>query len=100
MLLASFLEAIEHCDRAEQLDPGNWRIYNNRASALLGRGLVDQAIAEFQRGLAIQPQADLLVKSLGVALERKRQGSSLPIWRELDRREKDWREQDGRERDI
>ena len=45
------------CDRAEQIDPSNWRIYNNRASALMGRGLVNQAISEFRRGLSVRPTA-------------------------------------------
>ncbi len=78
VLLEQFDEALAHCDRAEGLDPSNWRIYNNRAAALLGKGLVEDAIIEIRRGLAIRPEASKLIRSLEIAREHKHRATSDP----------------------
>lgn len=75
VLLERFVTATAHCDRAEALDPTNWRIYNNRAVAYLGRDLLDEAIRDFRRALSLRPGADMLQRSLAVA-EARRQSRS------------------------
>ncbi len=83
VMLGYLAAAIELCNRAQELDPSNWRIYNNRAAALLGRGRIDDAISDLRRALMIRPQAAIASQGLASALDQKRRGA-VPEWLEVD----------------
>jgi tetratricopeptide (TPR) repeat protein len=65
-------EALAHCEQALQLDPDNWRTYNNRAAVFVAKGLYDRALEDLRRGLDLAPQSDTLQKSLQIVLEHKK----------------------------
>jgi tetratricopeptide (TPR) repeat protein len=65
-------EALPHCNRALELDPTNWRTYNNRAAVYTGKGLYDLALADLESGFAIAPESRTLRKSLRIVEEHKR----------------------------
>jgi tetratricopeptide (TPR) repeat protein len=52
-----YQKAVEACDSALALNKHNWRIYNNRALAMLGLGRVDQARRNHADGLALKPDS-------------------------------------------
>jgi len=58
--LRDFDRALEECDQALKLDTGNWRTYNNRAGALIGKGRLDEALHDVEAGLALDPAAGTL----------------------------------------
>jgi tetratricopeptide (TPR) repeat protein len=55
-------EAIEHCDRALEINDRNWRTYNNRALALLGMGRIAAARRDLEKGLSLNPGSPSLTK--------------------------------------
>ena len=57
-----FDEAITQCSAAIQIDGRNWRMYNNRALAYLGKGQIGAATRDAQKGLALNPQGRTLIK--------------------------------------
>jgi tetratricopeptide (TPR) repeat protein len=61
--LRDFDRALTYCDEALQLDNGNWRTYNNRAGALIGKGRLDEALHDVESGLALDPVAPTLRKT-------------------------------------
>jgi tetratricopeptide (TPR) repeat protein len=58
--LRDFDRALEECNAALKLDSGNWRTYNNRAGALVGKGRLDEALHDVEAGLALAPAAGTL----------------------------------------
>jgi tetratricopeptide (TPR) repeat protein len=58
--IRDFDRALLDCDAALELDAGNWRTYNNRAAALVGKGRLDEALHAVETGLALDPQAATL----------------------------------------
>jgi tetratricopeptide (TPR) repeat protein len=60
--LGDYDRALESCDEALKLDAGNWRTYNNRAGALMGKGRLDEALHDVEAGLALNP--------IGVTLQK------------------------------
>lgn len=70
VLLGLHLEAIDHCNEAERLSPGNWRIYNNRSLAHQGVGRHDDAIEDLRRAVALRPGSERLMERLREALAR------------------------------
>ncbi len=54
--------ALEACDKALEFNARNWRIYNNRALALLGVGRIAAALGEVEKGLALNPDSQTLAK--------------------------------------
>jgi len=60
--LEQFTEALEYCDQALELNNQNWRIFNNRALALLGTGRVAAARDDVIKGLALNPDSTTLAK--------------------------------------
>ena len=60
--LGDYDRALESCDEALKLDSGNWRTYNNRAGALMGKGRLDEALHDVEAGLALNP--------IGVTLQK------------------------------
>lgn len=73
-------EALEHCNRALELDQGNWRTYNNRAAVFTGLKQFELAIADVHRGLALAPYSDTLHKSLEV-VNQHREAATRERWR-------------------
>ena len=55
-------EALEHCNRALELDRGNWRTYNNRAAVFVGLKQYDLAMTDVNAGLSIAPNSTTLLK--------------------------------------
>jgi len=64
--LKRYAEALEHCNRALELDPGNWRTYNNRAAVFVGLKQFDLAMTDVNAGLEIAPESATLRKSRDV----------------------------------
>ena len=55
-------EALEHCNRALELDHGNWRTYNNRAAVFVGLKQYGLAMTDVNAGLEIAPNSPTLLK--------------------------------------
>jgi len=60
--LHDYDRALANCDEALKLDTGNWRTYNNRAGALMGKGRLDEALHDVAYGLALNPEGQTLLK--------------------------------------
>jgi tetratricopeptide (TPR) repeat protein len=58
--LRDYDRALMDCDAALKLDAANWRTYNNRAAALLGKDRLDEALHDVETGLALDPEAATL----------------------------------------
>ncbi len=68
--IGDFDHALASCDASLQLDATNWRTYNNRAGALLGKGRIDEALHAVETGIAIAPLADTLRKTESIVRNR------------------------------
>ena len=64
--------ALAHCVASIELNPDNWRTYNNRAAAYVGRGELDKALADVETGLGLAPHSDTLKRSLQIVLDHRR----------------------------
>lgn len=51
----NFTAAIEHCDRAIELNPHDGAAFNDRALCMIELGIIDDAIPFFDRGIAVEP---------------------------------------------
>jgi tetratricopeptide (TPR) repeat protein len=60
--IADNANALEACDKALEFNDRNWRIYNNRALALLGAGRLAAALGDVEKGLALNPDSRTLAK--------------------------------------
>ena len=60
--LHDYDRALANCDEALKLDTNNWRTYNNRAGALMGKGRLDEALHDVEYGLALNPEGQTLLK--------------------------------------
>ena len=74
ILIGDYDSALGYCDRSLEIDQTNWRAFNNRASALLGQGRLDEAITDLGRGLELRSDSAMMRRSLENAYERKRLG--------------------------
>jgi len=63
--------ALEHFQRAVQLQPDDEAAHKNLGSALLQKGQVDEAMVHFQKALEMQPKDSGAENNLGFALFRK-----------------------------
>jgi len=82
--LREYAEALRRCDESLAINDSNWRTWNNRAAALLGLGLVSRAIADVERGLAINPDSQTLQLTLQIArsrLEDRQRQRRVPVER-------------------
>jgi tetratricopeptide (TPR) repeat protein len=64
-------EALEHCNRALEIDRDNWRTYNNRAAVFVGLKQFDLAVTDVNAGLEIAPESRTLKKSREVVEEHR-----------------------------
>jgi len=78
--LKRWQEALEHCNRALELDRNNWRTYNNRAAVFTGLKQFELAIADVNKGLALAPDSGTLHKSLEV-VNQHRDAAARERWR-------------------
>lgn len=60
--IGQYVKALESCDQALELNDRNWRIYNNRALALLGAGRIVAARDDLEKGLALNPDSSTLAR--------------------------------------
>ncbi|MEO8062965.1 MAG: tetratricopeptide repeat protein [Pseudomonadota bacterium] len=77
-------KALDHCNRALELDRNNWRTYNNRAAVFTGLKRFELAIADVNKGLALAPDSGTLQKSLEV-VNQHREAASRERWRRPDK---------------
>lgn len=66
VLLGRYDDALPECSLSLQLDPNNWRAYNNRAAAFSAKGLYELAAQDVEAGLKIAPNSAILLKSLAI----------------------------------
>jgi len=78
--LKRWVEALEHCNKALELDRSNWRTFNNRAAVFVGLKQFDLAMTDVNAGLEIAPQSGTLQKSREVVIEH-RNAASRERWR-------------------
>lgn len=71
-MLKQWEEALQHCNTSLQLDPYNWRSFNNRAAVFVGKGQYDHAMADLRAGLEIAPTSRTLLESLRIVQENRR----------------------------
>lgn len=77
-------QALEHCNKALELDRTNWRAFNNRAAVFVGLKQFDLAMTDVNAGLALAPQSGTLQKSREVVIQH-RNAASRERWRKPDR---------------
>jgi len=64
-------EALDHCNRALELDRGNWRTFNNRAAVFVGMKKFDLAMTDVNAGLEIAPNSATLLKSKEIVIQHR-----------------------------
>jgi tetratricopeptide (TPR) repeat protein len=64
-------EALEHCNRALELDRNNWRTFNNRAAVFVGMKQFDLAMTDVNAGLELAPNSATLLKSKEVVIQHR-----------------------------
>jgi tetratricopeptide (TPR) repeat protein len=69
--------ALEKCNEALKIESHNWRTWNNRAAAHLGKGMYDAALRDVESGLEQAPDSATLKKTRQLVLERQRQREEL-----------------------
>jgi tetratricopeptide (TPR) repeat protein len=72
VLLKHWEEALAQCNAALDLDTSNWRIYNNRASIYVEKGLYELAMRDLEAGLALAPGSATLHESVRILERNKR----------------------------
>jgi tetratricopeptide (TPR) repeat protein len=82
--LKRWQDALEHCNRALELDRSNWRTYNNRAAVFAGLKQFELALADVNKGLALAPESGTLHKSLEV-VNQHRDAAARERWRRPDK---------------
>jgi len=77
-------EALQHCNRALELDRTNWRTFNNRAAVFVGMKQFDLAMTDVNAGLELAPNSATLLKSKEVVIQH-RNAASRERWRKPNR---------------
>jgi tetratricopeptide (TPR) repeat protein len=70
--LRQFELALKSCDDSLAINDSNWRTWNNRAAAHLGKGMYDAALQDVETGLERAPASNTLKKTRAIVLERQR----------------------------
>ncbi len=65
-------QALAHCLASIELNPDNWRTYNNRAATYVGRGEFDKALADVETALSLAPGSETLKLTLQIVLDHRR----------------------------
>ena len=74
ILERAFDDALEHCNMAIRIRPNDWRFYNNRGNIYLETGALEAAIGEYERGLKLSPQSEVIRRNLALANNRVQPG--------------------------
>jgi len=82
--LKRWSEALEHCNRALELNRNNWRTFNNRAAVFVGLKQFDLAMADVNAGLELAPRSRTLQLSRDV-VKQHRQAALRDRWRKPKR---------------
>jgi len=64
-------EAIEHYERALQIEPKHYTAHNNLGNALVRQGRIDEGIPHFHEAIRLRPRDGMYHNSLGVARLQK-----------------------------
>jgi tetratricopeptide (TPR) repeat protein len=72
LMLKRWDDALVHCNQSIQMDPTNWRAFNNRAAIYAAKGLYDLALRDIDTGLGLAPKSRTLLESLRVVKRNKR----------------------------
>lgn len=72
LMLRQWDEALGHCNQSIQMDPTNWRAFNNRAAIYAAKGLYDLALQDIETGLVLAPRSRTLLESMRVVKRNKR----------------------------
>jgi tetratricopeptide (TPR) repeat protein len=65
-------DALTHCNRALEIDRGNWRTFANRAAVFVGLKMYDLAVTDVNAGLELEPASRTLHKSMEVVNQHRR----------------------------
>jgi tetratricopeptide (TPR) repeat protein len=82
--LKRWAEALEHCNKALELDRSNWRTYNNRAAVFVGLQQYDLAMTDVNAGLELAPGSATLLKSREVVIQHH-DAATRARWRKPDK---------------
>ncbi len=72
LMLKQWDDALAHCNQSIQMDPTNWRAFNNRAALYCAKGLYDLAVHDIESGLELAPRSRTLLESMRVVKRNKR----------------------------
>ena len=64
--LRQFELAIKNCSDSLAINDSNWRTWNNRAAAHLGKGMYDAALQDVESGLERAPESFTLKKTRAI----------------------------------
>ncbi len=73
-----FAVAMDHCNTAIELSPNEWVAYNNRANIYLETDRFELALNDYQKGLALSPQSEVLRTNINIAY-RRMEGTPIAI---------------------
>lgn len=66
--LKLYEEALKHCDTAISISENNWIYFNNRAGVYLGLGRLDDAVADYQVAVELNPYSERLKENVRMAV--------------------------------
>jgi tetratricopeptide (TPR) repeat protein len=69
LMLGQAETALEHCNWVLEIDPYNWRSYNNRALAYLQLKRYEESEADIKRGQELNPRSEKLKEVKGLYLD-------------------------------
>ena len=67
-----FDAAIAACNKAVELQPREWRFYNNRANIYFYMNQFDRALAEYYKAMTFNPSGNVLMNNIGISLKQRR----------------------------
>jgi tetratricopeptide (TPR) repeat protein len=69
LMLGQAETALEHCNWVLEIDPYNWRTYNNRALVYLQLKRYEESEADIKRGQELNPRSEKLKEVKGLYLD-------------------------------
>ena len=73
-----FQEAFDACNHAVDLQPREWKFYNNRANIYFFLGQYDRALAEYYKAMTFSHGDTVLMTNIGITLRHRRVFGSSP----------------------
>ena len=71
-----FVKAIDACDKAVDLRPGQWSFYNSRANIDFYQGNFDRALAEYYKAMTFNSGGSVLMHNISLTLEYRKERST------------------------